>query len=541
MLTHQFTGAHLIDGEWRLPAQAQSFTATNPATGQALQPSFGEAGEPDVNAALAAAVIAFDATADLPPRWQAELLVAIADRIMDLGDALLERGEQETALPRARLTGERTRTFNQLKMFAEIVRDGSWVDAVIETADPSRAPAPKPDLRRMLRSRGPVAVFGASNFPFAFGAVGGDTASALAAGCPIIVKGHPSHPGTSELFAAAVLEALEQRKLPLGLFALLQGRRPELSGALVKHPRLEAVGFTGSLKAGRALFDLAAKRERPIPVYAEMGSVNPLVLMPAAIAERGEKIAEGLAGSVLLGGGQFCTKPGLIFTVGGNDQNFVRALSRQIGSAAPTTMLNHNLRESFREKVEQFAAVPGVHSVVVPQPAEFAKMSPALFETDAATWQREHRLHEEAFGPGAVVVHCRDINELLACLEQMEGSLTGTVHVGTSEDPATTKRVLREMEERVGRVIVNGYPTGVEVNYAIVHGGPYPATTDPGTTSVGSAAIHRWVRLVAFQDTPEALLPPALQNANPLGIERLVNGTRTRDAVPAVSSAGAAR
>src|SRR4051812_2207835 len=424
MLTHQLTGAHLIDGEWRLPAQAQSFTPTNPGTGQAVQPTFGEAGEPDVNAALAAAVIAFDAAADLPPRWQADLLIAIADRIMDLGDALLERGEQETALPRARLTGERTRTFNQLKMFAQIVREGSWIDAVIETADPTRAPAPKPDLRRMLRPRGPIAVFGASNFPFAFGAVGGDTASALAAGCPVIVKGHPSHPGTSELFAAAVLAAIEQRKLPAGLFTLLQGRNNELSAALVKHADVTAVGFTGSLKAGRALFDLAASRPKPIPVYAEMGSVNPVVILPGALAARGETIAKDLSGSVLLGGGQFCTKPGLIFTIGDEDEEFVAALAKSIATQSACTMLNQNLRENFRARLGEIGAAAGVKTLAQGGPAEFAKMAPSLFETDAATWTRTHHLHEEAFGPAALIVHCKDAIEARGCIERMQGNLT---------------------------------------------------------------------------------------------------------------------
>ena len=502
---------------------------TNPATGEQLQPGYAEASDAAVNAAVAAAADAFGQTLDLPPRWPADLLDTIADRIMALGDALLARAESETALPRTRLTGERARTVGQIKMFAGIVREGSWVDAVIDTADPQRAPLPKPDLRRMLRPRGPVAVFGASNFPFAFGTLGGDTASALAAGCPVVVKGHPSHPGTSKMFADATRDAIAQLKLPAGLFSLLQGRRNELSAALVKHEKISAVGFTGSLKAGRALFDLAAAREKPIPVFAEMGSVNPVVILPRAIAEKGDAIAQGLAASVLLGGGQFCTKPGLVFTVGDDKGKFVATLASQIMAQSPVTMLNANLRENFARRLADFANVAGVTTVAAAQSTGHAGVSPALFTTDAATFQRSPALREEAFGPGAIVVNCTSLDEAIACIDSLAGNLTGTIHAALSEPDAA--RILRHLEQKVGRVIVNGYPTGVEVNNAIVHGGPYPATTDSATTSVGSAAIQRWVRMTAWQDTPDNLLPPALRNANPLRIRRVVNGTSTTDPI----------
>ena len=505
------------------------FRAVNPATGAELDPLIREASPRYAAAAVGVAVEAFEQTQDLPPRWSADLLERIADRIMDLGDALLDRGEAETALPQPRLTGERARTTNQLKMFAAIVREGSWVDAVIDTADAKRQPAPKPDLRRMLVPRGPVAVFGASNFPFAFGAVGGDTASALAAGCPVVAKGHPSHPGTSQLFADAVAAAIAELKLPKGLFALLQGRSHELSGALVEHPDITAVGFTGSLRAGRALFDLAAARPVPIPVFAEMGSVNPLFVLPGAIAEKRDKIAADVAGSVLLGNGQFCTKPGLLFTIG-DDAELLAALRQRIAAQPAGTMHNPGLRESFTKQINAMAAVPGVRAAAQSQPAGYAAVTPSLFETDAATWKREHKLHEEAFGPATLVVHCKDATEAVDCIDHLEGSLTGTLHVGAGDDAAAEK-LLRHLQAKVGRVIVNGYPTGVEVNAAIVHGGPYPATTDPGFTSVGSAAIARWVRLIAYQDVPDALLPPALRDANPLVIERTIDGRRTRDAV----------
>ena len=379
----------------------------------------------------------------------------------------------------------------------------------------------------MLRPRGPVVVFGASNFPFAFGVCGGDTASALAAGNPVVVKGHPSHPGTSELFASAVVAALEQCNLPAGLFALLQGKRHELSAWLVQHPDTQAVGFTGSHRAGRALFDLASRRESPIPVYAEMGSINPVVILPAAVRERAEAIAQELSASLLVGGGQFCTKPGVVFVVGDRERRFIDAVARQVQAAPPVTMLNRSLRDAFAERTAAIASASGVKTVVSGKASGHAGMSPALFATTADAFLREPRLHEEAFGPGSVVVECDSAEEALSCVESLGGNLTGTVHVGSGEDPLMAARVLHSLESAVGRVIVNGYPTGVEVCHAIVHGGPYPATTDSGTTSVGSAAIRRFVRPLAYQNTPQELLPPALRDDNPLGIMRLVNGEWT--------------
>ena len=530
-MSHEISGRHLIDGQWRATSGADTFQSSDPATGETLPPAFPEASERDVDDALRAASTAFEVFLDLPPRWTADLLDAIADRIMDLGDALLDRAGRETALPKPRLVGERARTCNQLKMFAALVREGSWVDAVIDRADPNRAPMPKPDVRRVLRPRGPVVVFGASNFPFAFGTAGGDTASALAAGNPVVVKGHPSHPGTSELFAAAVLDALRACKLPTGLFTLLQGKRHELSAMLVRHASTEAVGFTGSQRAGRALFDLAASRPRPIPVYAEMGSLNPVVLLPGALSERGETIAKDLAGSVLLGGGQFCTKPGVIFAIGERASQFVDLLSEQIKSAAPVTMLNSNLRENFSSRAGTAAKTSGVQTLVEAKPSGAASMSPGLMRTTSDVWAKESELHEEVFGPAALVVECKSVDEACDAVRHVGGSLTGTVHVGANDPQASVAHVVRTLEQHAGRVIVNGYPTGVEVCHAIVHGGPYPATTDAGTTSVGTAAIRRFVRMTAYQDTPGALLPPALQDANPLGIERTIDGQRTREAV----------
>lgn len=519
------TGEHLIDGTWH--ASVKRFVARNPSTGDVLQPDFYEASEKDVDAALAAASRAFDASSSLDPRWPAQLLEAVGDRIMDLGDALLERAEQETALPRARLTMERGRTVSQLKMFAQVVRDGAWLDATIDTADPGRTPVPKPDVRRVMRPRGPAVVFGASNFPFAFSVLGGDTASALAAGNPVIVKGHPSHPGTSELFARAMLAAIDSLDLPRGLFALLQGTTHDLGGALVKHPATAAVGFTGSQRAGRALFDLAAARPKPVPVYAEMGSLNPLVVMPGAIRDRGDAIAKALAGSVLLGGGQFCTKPGVVI-VGRDSDAFVEKLSTEIAASAPVTMLNAPLRENFIKRVEAWSRIKDVRARIKSTGSGFAAVTPSLFETSAGTFVRERELREEAFGPAALVVRCETASEMELVIAVIGGSLTGTVHVGTGDD---ARPILDALAAVSGRVVIDGYPTGVEVCHAMVHSGPYPATTDAATTSVGSAAIRRFARMVAYQNTPDALLPPALRNANPMKVERTVNGRRTSDAI----------
>jgi NADP-dependent aldehyde dehydrogenase len=526
----ELCGEHWIDGRW-MATGSEAFNAINPATGQALAPRFAEATEAEVDAAATAARRAFEVTRDYEPAWSARLLDAIAAQIEGLGDELLNRGEVETALPRARLISERARTCSQLRMFARIVREGSWVDAVIDRADPNRQPLPKPDLRRMMIPRGPVAVFGASNFPFAFGVCGGDTASALAGRNPVIVKGHPSHPGTSELFARAVAGAIDDCQLPAGLFALLQGRRHELGAALVRNPQICAVGFTGSQRAGRALFDLASRRQVPIPVFAEMGSINPVVILPAAIRERGEQIAKDLAGSMLMGGGQFCTKPGVMFVVGDSEHKFADALVRAVKAGGPATMLNGSLRDSFSQRVAAISRASGVKTVVAGTADAYAQHAPVLFETSAETFLREPQLHEEAFGPGGIIVECPSTEQALACIDWLGGNLTGTVHIGKDEDRKLAAAVLRKLEGTTGRVIVNGYPTGVEVGRAIVHGGPYPATTDSGATSVGSAAIRRFVRPVAYQNTPQDLLPPALRDENPLGIGRQVDGEWTKQPI----------
>ena len=490
-----------------------------------------EASLADVDRALEAAEGASDEYRQAPAAQRAAFLDRIAEEIERVGD-LLDVAHKETALPAERLAGERARTAGQLRLFANLVREGSWVDARIDRALPDRKPLPKPDIRRMLIPIGPVAVFGASNFPLAFSVAGGDTASALAAGCPVVVKGHPAHPATSELAARAVSEAATAAGMPAGVFSLIQSTRNDVAIALVQHRHTKAVGFTGSLRAGRALFDAAARRPDPIPVYAEMGSINPVVLLPGALAERAEAIAEGLAASVTLGVGQFCTNPGVVIGVASEAfDRFVGRLDALIRQAHAGTMLYPALLDSYEAGVRRLSAVAGttmVRSSVEAAPASLAR--PSMFDTTAQTFLRHRELAEEVFGPSTVVVRCGSSDEVHTVVRSLEGQLTATIH-GTPADLAAHAWLVSTLEQKAGRLIVNGFPTGVEVCASMQHGGPYPATTDSRSTSVGTAAIHRFARPVAYQNFPQASLPLELRDANPRGIWRLVDGTMTKDAL----------
>jgi NADP-dependent aldehyde dehydrogenase len=491
---------------------------------------FQEASSVHIDDAVAAGAAAFDAYRALPAEARAAFLDRIAAAI-ETNDELIEAAHVETALPVPRLTGERARTANQLRMFASLVREGSWVDARIDRALPARTPLPKPDIRRMLIPIGPVAVFGASNFPLAFSVAGGDTASALAAGCPVIVKAHPAHPATSEIAAHAIVSAGAAAGMPAGVFSLLQSTRNDIARALVQHPHVKAVGFTGSLRAGRALFDAAADRPEPIPVYAEMGSVNPVFVLPGALAERAASIAEGLKDSVTLGVGQFCTNPGL--TIGVGDERFdafVRQLDGLIGAAPAGTMLTPAICQSYEAGVRRLSGINGVSTTRSSTAGEGAQAVPSLFVTDAGAFLRHHEIGEEVFGPSTVVVRCGSRDELERVARQLEGQLTVTVH-GTATDLEQYGSLIAILEQKAGRLIVNGFPTGVEVCPSMQHGGPYPATTDSRSTSVGTAAINRFARPVAYQNFPQSLLPPELRDANPLGIWRLVDGQLTKDAI----------
>jgi 2,5-dioxopentanoate dehydrogenase len=450
------------------------------------------------------------------PEVLAGFLEQIGDRILAIGDRLISTCAEETALSADRLLGERARTVNQLKMFADRVREGSWVDARIDTAIPDRKPIPRPDLRRMLLPLGPVAVFGASNFPLAFSVAGGDTASALAAGCPVVVKPHPGHPSTSALVATAILTAAEDCRMPDGVFAMIEETSVEIGLALVRHPLMRAVGFTGSTRAGRALYDAANSRPEPIPVFAEMGSLNPIFVLPAALEKRWEKIASGLTGSVSLGTGQFCTKPGLVF---GQESAAFSQFSSRLGdelSRVPQgRMLNGTILKRFEDSVSKakdyIKAEGGAYLLV----------------TDGKQFSEERLLHEEIFGPATLLVNCENSDELIELAGKLDGQLTATIHAEPG-DEALSDRLLRVLQDKAGRIVWNGYPTGVEVCPAMHHGGPYPATTDSRFTSVGTAAIQRFARPLCFQDLPPALLPPELQNINVRKIWRTINGVLTK-------------
>jgi len=508
------------------------FRAVNPATLEDLEPDFHEATPDEIDSALTLAADAFRAHRKLPPDRRAGLLEAIAQEIESLGDELVARACAETGLPEARIKGERQRTVGQLRMFAQLVTEGSWVDARIDRGQPDRQPTPKPDIRRMLTALGPVVVFGASNFPLAFSVAGGDTTSALAAGCPVVVKAHPSHPGTSELVGMAIREAVARCRFHPGTFSLLHSRAPETSIGLVTHPATSAVGFTGSYRAGKAIFDAASSRPDPIPVYAEMGSVNPVFLLPGALSERSLQIAEGLAQSVCLGVGQFCTNPGLVFGIRstGLDQ-FIEGTERRIGKTPPGTMLNEGIRNAYERGVEHFREAEGVTVAVrVRVAGEEARTlaGSAFIITDDDTFQENSWLAEEVFGPCTVLVACASAERMQEIAAALQGNLTATIH-GTEQDLAEHRGLVHLLEEKAGRLIFNGFPTGVEVCAAMHHGGPFPATTDPKFTSVGTAAIYRFARPVCYQDFPQWALPEELQDGNPRGIWRQIDGRMTKD------------
>jgi NADP-dependent aldehyde dehydrogenase len=522
-------GTSLIAGT-RGRTGGRSFKAMNPATGTALEPAFHEASDAEVAQAMEAAAAAFVDYRARPATKRAEFLECIAATIEALGDALIERATAETGLPAARITGERGRTCGQLRLFAQVVREGSWVDARIDPALPDRQPLPRPDLRRMLKAVGPVVVFGSSNFPLAFSTAGGDTASAFAAGCSVVVKAHRAHPGTAELVAGAIANAARQCGLPAGVFSLIHGGGSTAGMAMVRHPAAAAVGFTGSHLAGRALFDAAAARDKPIPVFAEMSSLNPVFLLPDALAMRGEAIAQGLFGSFTLGVGQFCTKPGLVFAPRGADADrFIAALTKLVEGAPAGTMLTEDIRASFEKHRGAVLGVEGVAQVARAHVAPGVTQAlPSVACTDGAHFLKHPELATEAFGPFSLVIEVEDLDQMAACARLLEGQLTATLH-GTDADLAVAGALVQAAENCAGRLIVNSFPTGVEVSPAMNHGGPYPATSDVRFTSVGTAAMLRFARPVCYQGFPDALLPPELQRANPLGIQRLLDGRQTRD------------
>lgn len=501
---------------------------TSPFDGEAVGPWFPEGGPEEVRAALAAAVEGADALANAQRR--AALLEAVADALEEAGDPLLEHARLETGLGLARLEGERARTCGQLRMFADLVREGSWVEARIDRGDPARKPHPKPELRRMLRPLGPVVVFGASNFPLAYSVVGGDTASAWAAGNPVVFKAHPAHAGTCEMTAEAVRRAVVATGLPSGVFSMIHGAGPEVGRGLVVHPSTRAGGFTGSLAGGKALHAAASTRAAPIPFFAEMGSLNPVCLLAGALDERLDEIAARLAASITLGEGQFCTKPGLIFGVAGSGwERFQESLASRVAEVTGGVMLHAGIHADYVQEMAEVTAWHGVHVLARGKPgAGPCASQPVVGVVEGSTFRQHPRLAEEMFGPFGLCVTAKDMTEMGSLLAGLGGQLTATVHVGPGDD-ASVRGLLPVLENLAGRVIWNGVPTGVEVAPAMTHGGPWPATTDARHTSVGSASITRWARPVTWQDTPAGWLPEELHDGNPRGILRLVDGVPTRE------------
>lgn len=525
-LTASFIGYEPVSGD------GDSFQAVAPARAEALPDEFANVSTAQAEQAVEKAAAAFSTYASLSPHQRADFLDAIATEIENIGEELIERAVLESGLPTGRITGERARTTGQLRLFARLLREGSWVDARLNPAMPDRTPLPRVDLRRMLVPLGPVVVFGASNFPLAFSVAGGDTASALAAGCPVVVKAHPAHPGTSSLVGQAIVSAAWKTGMPDGVFSLLHADN-EVAQALVAHPAVKAVGFTGSRAAGLALSRVAQERSEPIPVYAEMSSVNPVVILPGPIADNTAKVAEELVASVTLGVGQFCTNPGLVFLLDSpRTDDFLDTVGEKIRASVPATMLNAGIHKAFQKGIQQVRVIPGVHLLAesdADPDDDRTEGRPAMLTTSAQFFLLSPDLSHEIFGPGSLVVVCPTEAELAECIESLEGQLTATLYATEAELRGSAHNWIGLLQSKAGRVLFGGFPTGVEVGEAMTHGGPFPATSDGGrSTSVGTGAILRFVRPVTYQSFPDALLPPALQNANPLGIWRNVDGAMTR-------------
>ena len=516
------TGQNFIAG--KLSGQAtETFKAINPSNGTELLTNFHEATSEEINETITKAHEAFLVYGKKSGKEKADFLDAIADEILNLGDSLIERCCAETGLPEGRITGERGRTMNQLKLFANVLREGSWVDARIDTAIPEREPLPKPDIRSMQKPLGVVGVFGASNFPLAFSVAGGDTASALASGCPIVVKAHPSHPGTCELIANAINKAIEKTNMPKGVFSMVHGKSVAVGMGIVNHSLVKAIGFTGSYKGGKAIFDAAHNRPEPIPVYAEMGSTNPVFILPNALNESGEEIAKGLTGSVTLGVGQFCTNPGIVFL--NNDvsvSSFQEKVAQNFKEVEANTMLNSGIKTAYDGEIKNLSNEIELLAQGKENHEGF-KGSAHVFKTSAKNFLIEDYLEEEVFGPSTITITADSKEELLASAKKLKGHLTATLFA-TEEDLKKHTDLIEILEQKVGRLIINNFPTGVEVCHSMVHGGPFPATTNSRSTSVGTSAITRFTRAVCYQNFPQDLLSDELKDENPLGIIRIFNG-----------------
>lgn len=497
----------------------KTFRAWAPARQDWLPTAFREAAPTEIDEAVTLAAQAFQRYKNVSAKDRAAFLRAIAAGLEALGEGFLQTASEESGLPMGRLQGERDRTTNQLRLFAGVIEEGSWVNARIDKATP--------DVRQMQIPLGPVAVFGASNFPLAFSVAGGDTASALAAGCPVVCKAHPAHPHTSHLAAEAILKAAQETGMPDGVFSLLHGVTIETGQALARHPQLRAIAFTGSFGGGKALFETAAQRPVPIPVYAEMGSVNPIFVLPQYLNENAATFATQYLQSLTLGVGQFCTNPGVLVAAGNTDA-LTDALQQGAAQLQPGVMLTQGILAAYRSGLERMA---GMGAVAICKVADEAgKAAPAVMRTDLETVLQTPALLHEVFGPAGLLVRCPEPAGLYTFAASLEGQLTATLH-GTPEDLAAHAELVDILREKAGRLLVNGFPTGVAVNHAMVHGGPWPAATPGAGTSVGSSSIYRFTRPVCFQDFPESLLPEALRNGNPLQIWRLAGGQWSREAL----------
>ncbi|MCX8998271.1 aldehyde dehydrogenase (NADP(+)) [Rhizobiaceae bacterium BDR2-2] len=494
-------GRHLIAGEW---VAGEATFLSSPSSGPAQ--AFSAGTEAHVDAAAKAAEDAFWTYGYLPRETRAGFLMAIAAEIEERGAAITDIAVRETGLPAARIDGERARTTGQLRLFVYHILKGEFLDRRFDAALPDRQPLPRPEIRLMQRPVGPVGVFGASNFPLAFSVAGGDTASALAAGCPVVVKGHPAHPGTGEIVAEAIRAAIATTGVPKGVFSFVHGQDRLVGEALVRHPLIKAVGFTGSLAGGRALFDLCARRPEPIPFFGELGSVNPMFVLPEALFARGPAIAAGWAASLTMGAGQFCTNPGIVVVPDGKAADrFVSAARTALEKIGPQTMLTDGIAEAFRRGHARFAVHEAVRPVIETQ-SEGRTASPSVYETTADAFLRDHALSEEVFGPLGLVVRVPDGAAMIDLARAFEGQLTATLHMDRADAPLA-RQLLPVLERKAGRILANGFPTGVEVSDAMIHGGPYPASTNFGATSVGTMAIRRFLRPVSYQNLPDEILP----------------------------------
>ena len=521
----QIIGYSIVDGG------ADSFESTVSSDERSGQYIFEEGSAENVDQAAKKASTAFKSYKLLPAADRIRFLETIASEINNIRDTLVSVAMQETHLPQPRLNGEIDRTINQINSFVSLLKEGSWVNAIIDTAKPERQPLPKPAISQMLRPLGVVGVFGASNFPFAFSVAGGDTISALAAGCPVVYKAHFGHPVTSELTGNCIIEAARKTDMPNGVFSLIQGRSTESGKALVTHPLVKAVGFTGSLAGGRALFDLAVKREEPIPVYAEMGSINPVFLLPGKLKEDAVGIAKSLVASNTLGVGQFCTNPGVILMIKGTDsEQFLTQYTSSLTAAAGGSMLTESIYNAYAKGIVELESSEDLESLGNGIAGNVNTATPHAFKVSGADFLKDRSLFEEHFGPVALHVIADDITQLLEIAEHIPGQLTTSIWADQN-DFTEFKGLFDILEEKAGRLMINNVPTGVEVTHAMQHGGPYPATTDSRSTSVGSQAIYRFVRPVAYQNFPQELLPAELQRTNPLNIWRKVDGELTKDKI----------